>query len=69
VISEPGIAEWPGLRSERHGGAIALGHPLGSTGSRLVNDALNELIATNWREARDDFLRGRTRYCGPDERL
>ena len=34
-----------------NGGAIALGHPLGMTGARLVTTALYQLIATRGRYA------------------
>jgi acetyl-CoA C-acetyltransferase len=30
-----------------NGGAIALGHPIGSTGSRLITTALHELERSN----------------------
>ena len=30
-----------------HGGAIALGHPVGSTGARLITTALHELERTD----------------------
>jgi acetyl-CoA C-acetyltransferase len=32
-----------------NGGAIALGHPTGSTGARLITTALHELERTNGR--------------------
>ena len=32
-----------------HGGAIALGHPLGATGARLMTTLLNELERTGGR--------------------
>jgi acetyl-CoA C-acetyltransferase len=34
-----------------HGGAIALGHPLGATGGILITKALNELERTGGRRA------------------
>ena len=34
-----------------NGGAIALGHPLGATGARLVTTAVYELARTNGRYA------------------
>ena len=34
-----------------NGGAIALGHPLGASGARLVTTALNQLEATNGKYA------------------
>ncbi len=40
------IAGWPGLDPERvniHGGAIAMGHPLGASGGRIVGHAAHEL--------------------------
>ena len=40
------VAGWPELDPERvniHGGALAIGHPLGSTGARMLTDLLYEL--------------------------
>ena len=34
-------------RSTRNGGAIALGHPLGATGTGLITKAVHELIRTD----------------------
>jgi acetyl-CoA acetyltransferase len=34
-----------------NGGAIALGHPLGASGARLVTTAMHQLIRTNGRYA------------------
>ena len=34
-------------RINQHGGAIALGHPVGSTGARLITTALHELERTD----------------------
>ncbi len=34
-----------------HGGAIAIGHPLGASGARLVTTALNQLERTKGRYA------------------
>lgn len=34
-----------------NGGAIAIGHPLGASGARLVTTALNQLEATNGQYA------------------
>ncbi|MFM8304739.1 MAG: steroid 3-ketoacyl-CoA thiolase, partial [Actinomycetota bacterium] len=34
-------------RVNPNGGAIALGHPLGATGARLITSALHELEATD----------------------
>ena len=41
-----------------NGGAIALGHPVGATGSRLITTALHEL------ERRDGEFALVTRCCG-----
>ena len=51
-----------------NGGAIALGHPLGSTGARLITTLLHELERTD-KETRagDDVLRRRARN-GHDDR-
>ena len=38
-------------RINPNGGAIALGHPLGASGARLVTTALNQLEATRGRHA------------------
>ena len=38
-------------RVNPNGGAIALGHPLGASGARLVTTALNQLHATGGRYA------------------
>ena len=38
-------------RVNPNGGAIALGHPLGASGARLVTTALNQLEAANGRYA------------------
>ena len=38
-------------RVNPHGGAIALGHPLGASGARLVTTAVNELHRTGGRYA------------------
>ena len=40
------------------GGAIALGHPLGASGAKLVTTALNRLIDTNGRYALCTICRG-----------
>jgi len=39
------------LRVNPNGGAIALGHPLGASGARLVTTAINQLHATSGRYA------------------
>jgi acetyl-CoA C-acetyltransferase len=38
-------------RVNPNGGAIALGHPLGASGARLVTTAINQLHRTNGRYA------------------
>jgi acetyl-CoA acetyltransferase len=38
-------------RVNPNGGAIALGHPLGASGARLVTTAVNQLHATGGRRA------------------
>ena len=38
-------------RINPNGGAIALGHPLGMSGARLITTALNELERTNGKYA------------------
>ena len=38
-------------RTNPNGGAIAMGHPLGASGARLVTTAINQLEATNGRYA------------------
>ena len=50
-----------------NGGAIALGHPLGSTGARLITTLLHELERTD-KEVRpgDDVLRRRPGHRHPD---
>ena len=56
-----GLGENPEIDSEKvnvNGGAIALGHPVGATGSRLLVTALNEL------ERRDGSLAMVTMCCG-----
>lgn len=50
VLRELGIAE-NDSRVNRNGGAIALGHPLGMSGARLVTTALNELELIGGRYA------------------
>ena len=55
------LSENPEINSEKvnvNGGAIALGHPVGATGSRLMVTALNEL------ERRDGSLAMITMCCG-----
>ncbi|MFT6406006.1 MAG: acetyl-CoA C-acetyltransferase, partial [Marinomonas primoryensis] len=39
------------VRVNPNGGAIALGHPLGMSGARLITTALNELESKNKRYA------------------
>ena len=46
-----------------NGGAIALGHPVGATGARLVTTALHELERTDGTFGLDhDVLRRRARH-------
>ncbi|MAG67996.1 MAG: 3-oxoadipyl-CoA thiolase [Pseudomonadales bacterium] len=50
VLREIGIAD-DDERVNRYGGAIALGHPLGMSGARLVTTAVNQLERINGRYA------------------
>jgi acetyl-CoA acetyltransferase len=50
VLRELGIAD-DDARVNPNGGAIALGHPLGMSGARLVTTALNELEERQGRYA------------------
>ena len=50
VLRDLGIAD-DDARVNPNGGAIALGHPLGASGARLVTTALNQLEATQGRYA------------------
>ncbi|MFJ4067379.1 3-oxoadipyl-CoA thiolase [Pseudomonas sp. NPDC089996] len=50
VLRELGLAD-DDLRVNPNGGAIALGHPLGMSGARLVTTALHQLERTNGRYA------------------
>lgn len=50
VLRELGLAD-DDSRVNRYGGAIALGHPLGMSGARLVTTALNQLERTQGRYA------------------
>ena len=50
VLRELGLAD-DDPRVNRNGGAIALGHPLGMSGARLVTTALHELEETDGRYA------------------
>ena len=56
-----------------NGGAIALGHPLGMSGGRLVTMLVHELAATGWSlRARHDVHRGGPGDChgrGANRRL
>lgn len=45
------IGEVPEEKLNPHGGSIALGHPVGATGSRLVFTALHELMTTGKKRA------------------
>ncbi len=44
-------AEIPAEKLNRHGGSIALGHPVGATGARLILTALHQLRETNGKRA------------------
>lgn len=46
VIRQLGLAD-DDIRINPHGGAIALGHPLGMSGTRIIQTAINELIRKN----------------------
>jgi acetyl-CoA C-acetyltransferase len=50
VLRDLGLAD-DDARVNPNGGAIALGHPLGASGARLVTTAINQLEATNGRYA------------------
>lgn len=50
VLRELGVAD-DDVRVNPNGGAIALGHPLGMSGARLITTALNELEVQNKRYA------------------
>jgi acetyl-CoA acetyltransferase family protein len=50
-LKEEGIGEIPDERLNVNGGAIALGHPVGASGTRLVLTALKELQRRNSRQA------------------
>jgi len=50
VLRQLGLAD-DDARVNAWGGAIALGHPLGASGARLVTTAVNRLHATNGRYA------------------
>ena len=50
VLRELGLAD-DDTRVNANGGAIALGHPLGASGARLVTTAVNQLHATRGRYA------------------
>ena len=53
-----------------NGGAIALGHPLGSTGARLITTLLHELERSDTEMGpRDDVLRRRPRHRDLIQRL
>ena len=51
-------------RFNPRGGAIAIGHPLGASGVRLMGTLLNHLEATGGRYGYPDDVRGR----GPGQR-
>jgi acetyl-CoA acetyltransferase len=50
VLRELGLAD-DDARVNPNGGAIALGHPLGASGARLVTTAVNQLHRINGRYA------------------
>ena len=50
VLRQLGVAD-DDPRVNPNGGAIALGHPLGASGARLVTTAVNQLHATGGRYA------------------
>ena len=50
VTRELGLADGS-IKVNPNGGAIALGHPLGASGARLVTTALNQLEATDGKYA------------------
>jgi acetyl-CoA acetyltransferase len=50
VLRDLGIAD-DDPRVNPNGGAIALGHPLGASGARLITTAVNQLHRTNGRYA------------------
>ena len=58
VLSWAGVHDVPMERVNVNGGAIALGHPVGATGSRLITTALHEL------ERRDASLALVAMCCG-----
>lgn len=45
------LGPFPRAHLNQRGGAIALGHPVGATGARLILSALNQLKATNGKRA------------------
>ena len=49
-----------------HGGAIALGHPFGMTGARIMTTLLNGLPTTGGRFGLGDHVRGRRPGHGDD---
>ncbi|HET9523253.1 MAG TPA: acetyl-CoA C-acyltransferase, partial [Terrimicrobiaceae bacterium] len=50
-LKEEGIGEIPDERLNVKGGAIAIGHPVGASGARLVLTALKELQRRKSRQA------------------
>jgi acetyl-CoA C-acetyltransferase len=45
LIEEYGVSrEWIDERTNIHGGAIALGHPIGASGNRILVTLVHELI-------------------------
>lgn len=50
VLRDLGLAD-DDIRVNPNGGAIALGHPLGASGARLITTAINQLERINGRYA------------------
>ena len=50
MLRDLGLAD-DDARVNPNGGAIALGHPLGASGARLVTTAVNQLTCINGRYA------------------
>jgi acetyl-CoA C-acetyltransferase len=43
---EANLGKFPWERLNPHGGSVALGHPFGATGARILSQAVKELAAT-----------------------
>ncbi len=56
VLRELGLAD-DAAQVNPNGGAIALGHPLGMSGARLVLTALHQLEKDRWQERSGDHVR------------